>query len=237
MSQTILVVEDEEIARKNVVDGLQRDAFGVIEAGSGGAALSQLQKGGIDLVLLDVGLPDCCGFQLLHEIRLITPIPVIFMTARGSEQDRLVGLEQGGDDYITKPFFIRELIARVRAVLRRTYGPLLTAIEPEERDTEGEPQPLLFIMDEDRHQAVIQGNRIDLTPGEFGVLKALFDRPGTFFTRDTLLNFVAKEVEAPTDRVIDTYIKQIRAKLRSVAPDVEFISTKWGFGYCFRELT
>jgi two-component system catabolic regulation response regulator CreB len=234
MSQTILVVEDEEIARNNVKTGLLRDSFDVVEAGSGSAALAALQKGGIDLVLLDVGLPDCCGFQLLHEIRLITPIPVIFMTARDNEQDRVVGLEQGADDYISKPFFLRELIARVRAVLRRSYGPVLTAIELPESPV-SDPIPL-FMLDEERHQAIILGQAIDLTPGEFGVLQAMSSRPGAFFTRDKLLNFIAKDVEAPTDRIIDTHVKKLRAKMRKVAPDIEFISTKWGFGYCFREI-
>lgn len=236
MSQTILVVEDEEIARYNVRAGLQKDAFEVVEVGSGSEALAELQKGGIDLILLDVGLPDCCGFQLLHEIRLITPIPVIFMTARDNEQDRVVGLEQGADDYISKPFFLRELIARVRAVLRRTYGPVLTPIELPESFATDTNVPL-FLLDEDRHQAIIRGQAIDLTPGEFGVLKAMSSRPGTFFKRDRLMNFIAKDIEAPTDRIIDTHIKKLRAKMRTVAPDIEFISTKWGLGYSFREIS
>ena len=236
MSQTILVIEDEEIARSNVKEGLQRDAFDVVEAGSGSEALAALQQGGIDLVLLDVGLPDCCGFQLLHEIRLLAPIPVIFMTARDNEQDRVVGLEQGADDYISKPFFLRELIARVRAVLRRSYGPVLTAIDLPESSRIDDPIPL-FVLDEDRHQAIIRGQPIDLTPGEFGVLQVMSSRPGAFFTRDKLLNFIAKDVEAPTDRIIDTHVKKLRAKMRVVAPDIEFISTKWGLGYSFREIS
>lgn len=237
MSQTILVVDDEDTLRKNVAMSLTMDSYYVIEARNGSEALEALRKGGIDLVLLDVGLPDCNGFQLLHEIRLIAPTPVIFITGRDQEQDRIVGLEQGGDDYLPKPFSLRELVARVRAVLRRTYGPALSAfVVPTEVTTESDhPEP--FVLDEDRRQVLIYGTPIDLTPSEFTLLKVLSDRAGMVYSRDQLLNYIEKDCDGPTDRVVDTHIKSLRAKMRAIAPHIQFILTRWGHGYTFMVTT
>lgn len=234
MSQTILVVDDEDTLRKNVAMSLTMDSYSVVEARNGSEALDALRKGSIDLVLLDVGLPDCNGFQLLHEIRLIAPTPVIFITGRDQEQDRIVGLEQGGDDYLPKPFSLRELVARVRAVLRRTYGSALPSFVLPTDISASDDHPEPFALDEETRQVRIYGTPIDLTPSEFILLKVLSDRAGMVHSRDQLLNHIEKDIEGPTDRVVDTHIKSLRAKMRAIAPDIQFIVTRWGHGYLFR---
>jgi len=125
MTRTVLIVEDDVSLRRNVSYALVEDAYEVIPAGTGGEALGHLRANVIDLILLDVGLPDCCGFSLFHEIRELTKAPVIFMTARTDDRDRIAGLEQGADDYVSKPFAVRELQVRIRNVLRRVYSPAI----------------------------------------------------------------------------------------------------------------
>jgi two-component system catabolic regulation response regulator CreB len=226
VEERILVVEDETGIADNITFALRTDGFTVHCCTTGGEARSCLAEGGVDLVVLDIGLPDTNGFDLCKEIRRESDIPIIFLTARSEEIDRIVGLEIGGDDYMVKPFSPRELSARVRAVLRRSRrgaeGP------PDERAT-----PLRI--DPNRKTVTYSGTPLELSRTEFRLLEALMSRPGWVFSRDRLMEMAWEEPEASLDRTVDTHIKTIRAKLRAVRPDTDPIRTHRGLGYSLRE--
>jgi two-component system catabolic regulation response regulator CreB len=181
------------------------------------------------LVVLDVGLPDGSGFDVCKAIRARSSVPVIFLTARNTELDRVLGLELGGDDYLVKPFSPRELTARVKAILRRTNATPPSAIAPAPAAT-GE-----FVVDESRCAIAFRGVTLELTRYEFRLLKTLVAHPGRVFSRDQLLTAAWEDPGASTDRTVDAHIKTVRAKLRAVAPDAEPIQTHRGLGYALRE--
>ena len=237
MALTILVVDDEMALRTAVSEYLEREAYQVFQAGSGSEAIEVLKEEGIDLILLDIGLPDCSGFQLHHEIRSFSDIPVIFMTARGSETDRVAGLEQGADDYLVKPFSLREMVARLRSVLRRIYGNTYRLnTELCMGDTpmaEHDATPL--VLDQDRQQLSYFGNIIPLTRCEYLIFETLYQHPGRVFSRNQLLSCLSDDAEPPFDRVIDRHISCIRSKLNVINDEIEVIVTHWGTGYSLKE--
>jgi two-component system, OmpR family, catabolic regulation response regulator CreB len=180
------------------------------------------------LAILDVGLPDVNGFELFKQLQQIRELPVVFLTARGDEIDRVVGLELGADDYVTKPFSPRELVARVRTVLRRAQRPNSTAGPAAER-----PSPLEH--DAERRRVRYYDQSLDLSRYEYGILVTLIGRPGRVFTRDELLDRVWDGDHDSYDRTVDAHVKTLRAKLRAIAPDVEAIVTHRGTGYALAE--
>ena len=182
-------------------------------------------SGGIDLIILDIGLPDISGFELCKQIRSQSTVPIIFLTARIEEIDRVVGLEIGGDDYVVKPFSPRELTARVKAVLRRTV---------QGNHTEQAPTTV-WNVDGIRRQITYFGNALDLSRTEYELLYAFIRSPGRVFTRDQLMDAVWDEPEASMDRTVDAHIKNLRAKLKAVNPDLDPIVTHRGIGYALRE--
>lgn len=224
MKTRILIVEDEPSIVDNIQYALETDGFETICFSSGTKALECLDKEGVDLIVLDVGLPDINGFELCKNIRKRTNTPIIFLTARTEEVDRIVGLEIGADDYVTKPFSPRELSARIKAVLRRTG-----------REKEKPPENSLFTMDESRRRITYMGRPLDLSRYEFNILKTFINRPGHVFSRDKLMDMAWEEPEASLDRTVDAHIKNIRAKLRSIEPDSDPIITHRGIGYSLRE--
>lgn len=224
MKPKILIVEDEPAIADNIQYALETDGFDTLCLSSGMPVISQLTKEHIDLIILDIGLPDINGLELCKEIRKTYTLPIIFLTARVDEVDRVVGLEIGGDDYITKPFSPRELSARVKAVLRRT-----------QRKAASPPSAKAFHVDESRRKISYFNKSLDLSRYEYNLLKTLIRRPGHVFTRDQLMDMAWDEPEASMDRTIDAHIKNIRAKLKAIRPEKDPIATHRGTGYSLRE--
>jgi two-component system catabolic regulation response regulator CreB len=229
MRTRILVVEDEPAIADTICYALSTDGFEPDWRATGAAALEALAAGtGPGLIILDVGLPDINGFELFKQLVGHTRAPVIFLTARAEEVDRIVGLELGADDYVAKPFSPRELTARVRAVLRR----LGKAAEPE---PPADARRSAFMVDDERRIITYRGRPLDLSRYEYRVLKLLVSRPGRVFSRDDILQHAWDEPEASYDRTVDAHIKTIRAKLKAVAADVDPVRTHRGEGYSLRE--
>lgn len=224
----ILIIEDEVDFRESLASLLRLDSYRCEGVSSGREGLHEIRAGRADLVLLDVGLPDCNGFALFHEIRETSTIPVIFLTARGEVVDRVTGIELGADDYVPKPFDYRELLARVRATLRRHA-----------RDPGPEDIPLAgptpFLHEPEKRRIRISDQVLDLTPFEYGVLRTLLERPGHVYTRDFLMESLWNEPFTPSDRSIDQHIKTLRRKLREVLGDVPVILTHRNAGYALRD--
>ena len=226
MRARILLVEDEPAIADTVAYALSTDGFEPLWCATGEAALREAAAAEPALIILDVGLPDINGFDLYKLLAQVSGAPVIFLTARADEVDRVVGLELGADDYISKPFSPRELTARVRTVLRRVAK-------------SGAPPPprarVPFTVDEERRSIAFFGTPLELSRYEYRVLKLLVSRPGRVFSRDEILQQAWDEPEASFDRTVDAHIKQLRAKLKAVAPDVEAIRTHRGEGYSLSE--
>jgi two-component system catabolic regulation response regulator CreB len=227
MSQKILVVEDEPAIADNITYALSTEGFEVVWCATAGEAATVLENDGVDLVVLDVGLPDRNGFDFCKDIRRTSSVPIIFLTARSDEIDKVVGLEIGGDDYLVKPFSPRELTARIRAILRR--------VPARANDSGGDVVSSPFIIDKKRMIISYFGKPLDLSRYEFRMLEVLIGRPGWVFSRDKLMTLVWEEPEASLDRTVDTHIKTLRSKLKAVKPEVELIKTHRGLGYSLKE--
>ena len=239
-SSRILVIEDETAIADTLVYALRTEGFAPTWCATGREGLAAFAKEAFSLVILDVGLPDVSGFDLCRELRTRTQVPVLFLTARNGEIDRVVGLELGGDDYVTKPFSPREVTARVRAILRRTQ---LTAATPAGL---GSAKPVChlisdkladqvgLVIDAECKRATWGGVMLELTRYEFRLLAVLASRPGRVYSRDELMTQAWEDPGASMDRTVDAHIKTLRAKLRAVAPDVDVIQTHRGEGYSVR---
>lgn len=216
----ILVVEDEPKLAQLMIDYLQASNYRTHHIADGNAVLSYVQHTPPDLMLLDLMLPGRDGLTLCREIRRFSELPIIMVTARTEEIDRLLGLEIGADDYICKPFSPREVVARVKTILRRVKR------SPEEAQQES---PLH--MDESRFQASWREQQLELTPAEFRLLKTLALEPGKVFSREQLLNHLYDDYRVVTDRTIDSHIKNLRRKLESLDAEQPFIRAVYGMGY------
>ncbi len=225
----ILIVEDEPSIADNITYALSTEGYNAHWRASGSDGLAVLEAGGIDLVILDVGLPDINGFDLAKEIRKRFDVPLIFVTARNSEIDRVVGLEIGGDDYVVKPFSPRELTARVRAVLRRTAG----RTEPAQPASPSTRCP--FVVDEARYTISFQGSPLELSRYEYRLLRVLVLNQGRVYSREQLMEKVWDEPDMSLERTVDTHIKTLRQKLRAFSPGEEWIVTHRGVGYSLKE--
>ncbi len=224
MRPRILIVEDEPAIADTIQYALETDGCDPVVTGAGEPALEIVRREAIDLIVLDVGLPDMSGFDLCKKIRRHTAIPIIFLTARNEEIDRVVGLEIGGDDYVVKPFSPRELAARVKAVLRRSRTPLST-----------DPEPKAFEVNSQKRQIFYLGTRLDLSRYEYDILKTFIKRPGVVFSREQLMQMVWEAPEASMDRTVDAHIKNLRAKLKAVQAEPDPIVTHRGTGYALRD--
>jgi two-component system catabolic regulation response regulator CreB len=229
MKPRILVVEDEPSILDNILYSLETEGFDPQGCGTANDARTALAGKSFALVVLDVGLPDLPGFELCKAIRKESNVPIIFLTARASEVDRIVGLEIGGDDYMVKPFSPRELSARVKAVLRRVQQAdgETVAVAP--------PGTGPFRVDEERAQISFFGRRLVLSGTEFRVLRALCQRPGRVFSRGQMMEIAWDDPGAALERTVDAHVKGLRAKLKEVRPDLDPIETHRGFGYSLRE--
>lgn len=228
-AQKILVVEDEPSVAENIEYALQTENFSSKLCGTGAECLTALDKGQFDLIVLDVGLPDANGFDLCRQIRSTSNVPIIFLTARVDEIDRVVGLEIGADDYLVKPFSPRELTARVRAILRR-----VSTIPDPARDEVSLPG-MPFSVDRDRFRISYHETTLNLTKYEFRILDILLKHPGRIYSRESLMNMAWDEPESSMERTVDAHIRSIRAKLEAVQAGEEPIVTHRGLGYSLRE--
>ncbi len=226
MNETILVVDDEPKIVKQARDYLENGGFRVIAAGDGKTALAMARSDQPDLVVLDLNLPKMDGLDVCRALRRESDVPIIMLTARVEETDRLIGLELGADDYITKPFSPRELVARVRAVLRRVRGGLLQPGLVRAGDLEIELQG---------HRVARGGQSIHLTRTEFNLLAILAQHPGQTFTRAQLLDRLYGVAYDGFDRSIDAHIKNLRRKLEDDPSEPRYVQTVYGVGYKFTD--
>ena len=228
MPQRILIIEDEPAIADTLVYALKTDGFEVQWKNLAREGLEYLQQQGAELIILDVGLPDQNGFELCKDIRQFSQVPIIFLTARKEEMDRIIGLEIGGDDYVTKPFSPREISARVKTVLRRVQAVPTPAPLVEENDSSW------FDINTAKAQIRFQKKKLDLTRYEYLIALTLLEHPEQVYSRAQLMDKVWDEPEASFERAVDTHIKSLRAKLKEVDGENSPIQTHRGLGYSIR---
>jgi two-component system, OmpR family, response regulator BaeR len=215
----ILIVEDELKLASLQADYLQNAGFDTDCLCNGLEVLPWLKANPTDLILLDLMLPGCDGLDICREIRSFSAVPIIMITARIEEIDRLLGLELGADDYICKPFSPREMVARVRAVLRRVQAPAQAVL------------PSALKLDPHCFRALAEGQGVELTTVEFQLLQVLYQQPGRIFSRSKLMDLIYQDQRIVTDRTIDSHIKKLRKKLADLLPNQELIHSVYGAGY------
>ena len=224
MKHRILIVDDEPAISDNIQFALESEGLETVRVATGLAATPIIDEDTIDLIILDIGLPDINGLDLLKDIRRTRATPIILLTARTAEIDRVLGLEIGADDYIAKPFSPRELAARVKAVLRRC-----------QRTAASKSTVEAFAVNTSKRAIAFFGTPLELSKYEYEILRRFIERKGHVFSREQLMNLVWEQPETSLDRTIDAHIKNIRAKLRAVRPDIEPIVTHRGSGYSLRD--
>jgi DNA-binding response OmpR family regulator len=227
---TILLVDDEDSVRKVLAFPLERDGFTVVQAADGQEALDKFAAQPIDLVVLDIMLPRLDGLVVCKRLRATSTVPIIMLTARDDELDKVIGLELGADDYITKPFSIREFRSRVRALLRRARTPH-AAIDGEDERIEHEG----LVIDVARRVIEVRGEPVQLTYVEFELLRTLAAAPGRVFSRRMLLEALWKSADYRDPRTIDVHVRHLREKLEAEPRTPEYILTVRGVGYRFRD--
>ena len=223
MSIAVLVVEDELKIRELLRSYLEREGWSVLTTGSGAEALTMIAGGAVDLIILDLGLPDVPGETVAAEIRRSSATPILMLTARSGEDDRIRGLELGADDYVTKPFSPREVVLRAQAIVRRSTA----AADAGTVRSFGDGA---LVIDDARHEATVEGNRVELTPTEWGILTALTAVPGRVYSRLELLNRV-RGYELASERVVDSHVKNLRRKLETDPQHPRIVETVLGAGY------
>ncbi len=222
---TILVVDDEPRIARLVADYLDQAGFGVVEAGDGNEAIDKARQHQPDLIVLDLGLPGRDGLDVIREIRTSSAVPIIILSARADETDRVVGLELGADDYVVKPFGGRELVARVRALLRR-----VDTAAPDDVHRVG-----VVTVDVPKMRVTVGNADVDLTPTEFQLLATMIAQPGRVFTRGQLLDAVHGVSFESYERAVDAHVKNIRRKFSSVGGSGTSIETVHGVGYRYAD--
>ena len=218
MNRTVLIVEDEQNVADLLHDYLQADRFATHIIDNGDEVIAWVRQNTPALILLDIMLPGTDGITLCKEIRSFSSIPIIMATARVDEIDRLIGLELGADDYICKPFSPREVVARVKAVLRRTEGAALSDSN-------------LISVDKDGFRVLIQEQDLKLTKVEFKLFNALYSQPERIFSRDQLMGNIYQDQRIVSDRTVDSHIKKLRLKISRVKPNLDLIGSVYGIGY------
>lgn len=222
MNQLILIVEDEQPVAELLADYLKASGFSTHIIEDGARVCSWVNENRPDLILLDLMLPNKDGITLCREIRAKSQIPIIMATAKVDEIDRLLGLELGADDYICKPYSPREVVARVKAVLRRSGGVSLESTQTVEIDRQG-------------NRVLLHGKDLGLTSVEFNLFLTLHSRPGRIFSRNQLIEHIYQDNRIVSDRTVDSHIKKLRLKISQISTDVELIHSVYGIGYKFEE--
>lgn len=224
MSEKILIVEDERKIADLLADYFRAAHYQADCLYDGGNVIDWVKSKPVDAIILDVMLPLKDGLQLCREIRSFSEVPILMVTARAEEVDRLLGLELGADDYICKPFSPREVVARVKTVLRR-----VSSASQEQESTDG------ITIDRDKMQVAYQGSVLQLTAVEFHLIDVLSKEPGRIFSRQQLMDSMYQDSRIVSDRTIDSHVKKLRKKLQTIAPDHECIHSVYGAGYRFEQ--
>lgn len=223
----ILIVDDERVLVKGIKFNLEHEGYQVQDAYDGEEAVELAREGGFDLIILDVMMPKIDGLQACMRIREFSNVPIIMLTAKGEDTDKIIGFECGADDYITKPFNILELKARIKALLRRAGGPSRAGRSP----------ALLTVgdlsLDTEQRVALRDGRTIDLTAKEYDLIELLMKNPRRVYSRESLMNLVWGYSYAGDYRTVDVHIRRLREKLEKKPAEPEYIMTKWGVGYYF----
>ena len=228
MANRVLVVDDEKLIVKGIRFSLEQDGMEVTCAYDGEEALTFAREQQFDIILLDIMLPRLSGFEVCQQIREFSNVPIIMLTAKGDDMDKILGLEYGADDYITKPFNILEVKARIKAIIRRT------AKQEKKADTAGRIQAGDMTIERDNRRVYIEGREINLTAKEFDVLELLATHPNQVYSREKLLTMVWG-VDYPGDaRTVDVHIRRLREKIETTPSAPKYIHTKWGVGYYFK---
>ena len=228
MSRRVLVVDDEKLIVKGIRFSLEQEGMEVDCAYDGEEALEKAKTGDYDMILLDIMLPKLTGLEVCQQIREFSSVPIIMLTAKGEDMDKILGLEYGADDYITKPFNILEVKARIKAIMRRTR-------KEEKKESFGKTLVSGDLkLDCEGRRVFIAGREINLTAKEFDVLELLAKNPNKVYSRENLLNLVWG-YEYPGDvRTVDVHIRRLREKIEAVPSDPKYVHTKWGIGYYFQ---
>lgn len=227
MGQKILVVDDEKLIVKGIRFSLEQDGMEVDCAYDGEEALGLAKQNKYDMILLDVMLPKMTGLEVCQQIREFSNVPVVMLTAKGDDMDKILGLDYGADDYITKPFNILEVKARIKAIIRRT------ARKGEEKEIPRVVEKGGMRLDCDSRRVNIDGKEINLTSKEFEVLELLMKNPGKVYSRENLLNLVWGSDYPGDVRTVDVHIRRLREKIENVPGEPVYVRTKWGVGYYF----
>ena len=218
----VLIVEDEKKLADIMIAYLNKEQFRVTHYESGSGVSDWIKNNQPNIILLDLMLPDVNGKDLCKEIRQFSTVPIIMVTAMIDEIDRLIGLELGADDYVCKPFSPKEVVARVKAVLRRSEGDF----------NQGEIYDAFEVNDE-TYSIKLHGDRLDLTPVEFRLLKMFIQSPGRVFNRDQILDNIFEDGRIVLDRTVDTHVKNLRHKLKTASPEHDYVRSVYGIGYSF----
>ena len=229
MAKKVLVVDDEKLIVKGIRFSLEQDGMEVTCAYDGEEALRLAQENKFDMILLDIMLPKMDGFEVCQAIREFSNMPIVMLTAKGDDMDKILGLEYGADDYITKPFNILEVKARIKAIMRRT-----AASEPKEENSKVKESGDLKLDCESR-RLFVQGREINLTAKEFDLLELLVMNPNKVYSRENLLNLVWG-YEYPGDvRTVDVHVRRLREKIEPNPSEPKYVHTKWGVGYFYQK--
>ena len=231
MATKVLVVDDEKMIVKGIRFSLLQDGYEVDTAYDGDEALQKANENQYDIILLDVMLPKHSGLEVLQQIREFSSVPVIMLTAKGEDMDKILGLDYGADDYITKPFNILEVKARIKAIIRRVSGSRRDRDEEEERILENGD----LRMDFDNRRVTVAGKEINLTSKEFELLELLATHPGKVYSRSMLLQTVWGKDYPGDVRTVDVHIRRLREKVEPNASEPVYVQSKWGVGYYFRQ--
>ncbi len=228
MAKKVLVVDDEKLIVKGIRFSLEQDGMEVDCAYDGEEALEKAKSTRYDIILLDVMLPKLTGFEVCQQIREFSDTPVVMLTAKGDDMDKILGLEYGADDYITKPFNILEVKARIKAIMRRT-GAKDNKSAADKNVTDGDLQ-----LNREERRVFISGREIDLTAKEFEVLELLVTHPGKVYSRENLLRSVWGESYLGDARTVDVHVRRLREKIEENPSEPKFVLTRWGVGYYYR---
>ena len=228
MANRVLVVDDEKLIVKGIRFSLEQDGMEVTCAYDGEEALTFAREQQFDIILLDIMLPKLSGFEVCQQIREFSNVPIIMLTAKGDDMDKILGLEYGADDYITKPFNILEVKARIKAIIRRT------AKQEKKADTAGRIQAGDMTIERDNRRVYIEGTEINLTAKEFDVLELLATHPNQVYSREKLLTMVWGADYPGDARTVDVHIRRLREKVETNSSEPKYVHTKWGVGYYFK---
>ena len=227
MGKKILVVDDEKLIVKGIRFSLEQDGMDVDCAYDGEEALKMAKENTYDIILLDIMLPKIIGFEVCQQIREFSNVPIVMLTAKGDDMDKILGLEYGADDYITKPFNILEVKARIKAIMRRTTA-------KEDSSSEKIIRTGDMVLDCDGRRAYIEDNEVNLTAKEFDVLELLVNNPNKVYSRENLLKIIWG-TDYPGDvRTVDVHIRRLREKIEKNPSEPKYVHTKWGVGYYYK---